>query len=186
MTADNIAAKPRFSVPAPLMSALLVILPTILGIGAGIAALTHYGELKGALANAFAGYGGLFHHTYSLADAFLTATAISRADIAILFVSMLFRYMDGTRALTAAALFLRSAAACLAVSASLSSPLASSSLLAGAAALMILLFCALLSRGRDLKHTLKDRLTSVAGTSVAAGAVIAVRTALLLAGALLA
>lgn len=176
MTAE-INAKLRSS---PLCSGgLFVILPAALGIALGAALFSECAPLASALARAAGGYGKLFLHKYGAAEAFATAVSLSRADIALCFLAMLYPYMACTGFLTALTSFLRAALSTLAVASCVGSPFGIVSLIAGTLSSAIVLFRVSglrLSGGSKPRDCARLIVTS----SSAAGLAIAIRIAALL------
>ncbi len=173
MTAE-INAKMRSS---PLFcGGIFVILPAALGIALGAALFSECAPLASAFARAAGGYGKLFLQKYGAAEAFSAAVSLSRADIALCFLVMLYPYMACTGFLTALTSFLRAALSTLAVASCVSSPFGLVSLIAGTLSSAIMLFFV-----SGLRLSGGSRPRDCAGlivmSSSAAGLAIAMRTA---------
>lgn len=172
-----------------LMTLLTVLIPAVLGIAASAMILSSWpASVCSAMAKNAAGYGDVFTKGYTAKDAFLSATALCRADIAVFFISMLFPYTAISRPLTAAVSFLRALLMTMAITVS-SSPLGIISLSAGAVSLFFVLRRAdsLYTKMRSddrARPKFRDCAESILLSVVCSGGLIAARTALLLLGGL--
>lgn len=184
---------------------VLVILSAILGAAIS-AAVFHEGAraLYGAITENAAGYGALFTRARTFGDAFAEAVAISRADIAVMFISLIFPYTAAACPLAAGTSFLRAAILLPSLSALTFSPLGIISVSAGPAATLPMLMRVCVRDGYNSAPphgSGSDDTSDIAGASrkrrltayreafacvrtavVCSGALIAVRTLLLLLG----
>lgn len=173
-----------------LMTLLTVLIPSALGVAAAAAILSSgMGSLINAMSENAAGYGAVFARQYTVAEAFLTAIALSRADFAIFFISMLCPYTAASRPLTAGIAFLRMLTTSMAIAVSLASPLGIASISAGAILLFFVLRRAdmLYIKMRDdggTRQKFRDCAESVLLSVVCSGGLLALRTLLLLIGGL--
>lgn len=188
MTAENNIQKTTWA------GVLLTFIPAVLGIAAAAALLSSEPEkLVSALTGHADGYTSVFASEYTVGTAFSRAVLISRADIAMCFIAMMFPYTVVCRPISALLSFLRTCAVTLAVTAvltravSLSSALASISLIIGAVSLFFVLMRADSVYQSGQQHpNFRDTAGSVLLSAACSGAVITTRTVLLLlSGALL-
>ena len=199
MTAENVREKVTPTFPnGKRTSILLVLIPAALGIAAA-AAIISAGSVRliPALMRHARGYIGLFAKERSIYDAFREAVALCRPDIASYFIAMLYPYTTPCRPLTLATSFLRTAAISLSVYSvaavtaivSLPSVAAVLSLVSGGIMLMLVLYRADTVYDGSIntcgtRPNLKEAARSALISASASGAVIIIRTLLLLAGGL--
>ena len=171
------------------ISSVMILTAAALGaVSVILLADTH--ALTEAFAQNASGYGGVFTRSYDLKNAFSCAVSLSRADIALFFLILLFPYTAMSRPLTVGVSFLRAALSALAISASVASPLAVASLAVTLAAAFPGLYrsdslYARNSRSNGMaKISLRDTYISVKTAMICSGSAIAARMLLLLIGSL--
>lgn len=161
-------------------------------VGAAASAFVFHGSmepLRAAIIKNAAGYGELYKLAYTPASAFASAINVSRADIASIFLIILFPYTSAARILPASAAFIRAAIFVPAVPALISSPLGIISLAAGLISVFPVIFRAdavysLRKNGGETAH-FREAMNSVSTAVVSSGALLSARTLIFLFGSLI-
>ena len=169
------------------VSLTLVLLPAALGVAASAFFLPEKGGmLYSALSKNAAGYASVFSSAKTgLYEAFASAIMLTRADLAVFFLSLLFPYTAASRPLTALFSFCRTWLTAVAVIFAIGSLPAAASLLVGLPATYFMMYRADRSHERirlrgAYAPYVKDLAASVTAAASTSGAVIALRTVIIL------
>ncbi len=184
---DGGRAVPSAPVGHEWVSLTLVLLPAALGVAASaFFSPEEGGMLYSALSKNAAGYASVFSPAHDgLYGAFASAIMLTRADLAVFFLSLLFPYTAASRPLTALFSFCRTWLTAVAVIFAIGSPPAAASLLIGLPATYFMMYRADRShekirlRGAYAPYV-RDLAASVTAAASTSGAVIALRTVIIL------